>query len=58
MGIGVPVVQCDSIDDGEDEAVWEIDDGSTITATINIPTAINFKLFSGNQYSNQFLDFS
>jgi len=61
VGIGVPVVQCDSVDEEESEekAIWEMEDGNTITATNRIPVVIiNFKLYLDNQHSNQFLVFS
>ena len=57
VGIGVPDVQCDSVDDeeGEEKTIWKMEDGNTITATNRIPVVINFKLCSDNQHSNQFL---
>jgi hypothetical protein len=60
VGIGVPVVQCDSVDDewGEEKTIWKMEDGNTITATNRIPIVINFELCADNQYSKYFLLYS
>ena len=50
VGIGVPVVQFDSVDVGEEKANWEIGDGKMVTTNSNKTTVeVSFKPYSDNQ---------